>query len=60
MPIMRRVSAACGFSGISILSQNALFVSPYGVGVPELSLMALLRGVLAALWMAVMLPFWGC
>lgn len=54
------VSAACGFSGISILSQNALFVRPCGVSMPELSLLALLRGALAALWMAAMLPLWGC
>ena len=60
-PLVRAVlvSAACGFSGISILSQNALFVRPCGVSVRALLRMALLRGVLAALWMAALLPVWG-
>ena len=60
-PEMRAVlvSAACGFSGISILSQNALFVRPFGVGMRTLLPIALLRGALAALWMAAMLPLWG-
>ena len=60
-PSMRAllVSAACGFSGLSIISQNALFVRPYGVSMPELVTLGLLRGALAALWMAAMMPLWG-
>ena len=57
-PYARAVLAAavCGFSGLSILEQNRMFVSEFGVGMRELALMALLRALLAAALMALLWP----
>ena len=50
------VSAVCGFGGVSILSQNLLFVRAYGVHMRQLVLTGLLRAALAAALMALFLP----
>lgn len=48
-------AAACGFSGLSILSQNLLFVRPFGVRMGHLLAAGLLRAALSALLMALFL-----
>ena len=46
------LSAACGFTGLSILSQNLLFFRPLGVRLTHLLMLALLRAVGSAAAMA--------
>ena len=48
-------SAMLGFSGVSILAQNSLFVRDFGVTMRELVLLGLLRAALSALLMAAFL-----
>ena len=48
-------SAVLGFSGVSILAQNSLFVRDSGVTMRELILLGLLRAALSALLMAAFL-----
>jgi len=49
------MSAALGFSGISILSQNHYFLHPYGIKMTQLLVFALLRSIVSALCMAMIL-----
>ncbi|MGN0775473.1 MAG: hypothetical protein ACI4MM_02230 [Candidatus Ventricola sp.] len=51
------ISALCGFSGFSILSQNHAFLGPLGVRMTQLIAFALLRAVLSACLTAV---FYTC
>lgn len=51
------MAAAGGFTGLSILAQNLVFLRPLGVGLPALAGIAVLRALYAALAMALMLAF---
>ncbi len=54
-PILRVLLAALtSFGGLSILSQNALFLRPLGLGLPRLALYGLLRALGAAALMALL------
>ena len=56
-PVLRAVllAAASGFSGLSILSQNLVFLRPFGVRMVHLISFGLLRGLIAGCAMALML-----
>ena len=49
------LAAATGFSGFSILAQNAMFLKDCGIKLPHLMLLALLRSVLSVCLMALIL-----
>ncbi|MGN0996750.1 MAG: hypothetical protein ACI4PG_07555 [Candidatus Ventricola sp.] len=51
------MAAAGGFTGLSILTQNLVFLRPLGVSLPVLTGIAVLRALFAALAMALMLAF---
>lgn len=51
------LAALCGFSGVSILSQNHAFLAPLGVKMKQLVLFALLRALCAGSCMALLLTF---
>ena len=51
------LSALCGFSGFSILSQNHAFLGPLGIRLPLLVRFALLRAACCACLSALLYPF---
>ena len=51
------MAAASGFSGLSILTQNLLFLRPLGIRMPQLIAFGLLRAVVAAAVMQLLLFF---
>lgn len=49
------IASASAFSGISILSQNLVFLRPMGIGMKTLTSIALLRALLAGMTMSLLL-----